>query len=134
MTKGVAVALNLNAPHVHQLAREPADPTADTMTGAVEVALREARMLMQARYGDAGVRDLDLLLQAAQATVVPVARDQVDVAIEGFRRSGRGRHVAGLNYGDLVAYGLASLRAEPLLLVGDDFAKIDVTPVARPPP
>lgn len=95
--------------------------------------LLEARMVMQARYGDEGVRDLDLLLQAAQATVVPVARDQVDVAIEGFRRFGKGRHVAGLNYGDLFAYGLASLRAEPLLFVGDDFAKTDVAPAAQPP-
>lgn len=92
--------------------------------------LLEARMVMQARYGEEGVRDLDLLLPAAGATVVSVTRDQVDVAIEGFRRFGNGRHAAGLNYGDLFAYGLASLRAEPLLFVGDDFAKTDVTPAA----
>lgn len=90
--------------------------------------LLEARMVMLARYGEEGVRDLDLLLHAAQATVVPVSRDQVDVATEGFRRFGKGRHPAGLNYGDLFAYGLASLRAEPLLFVGDDFARTDVTP------
>ena len=92
--------------------------------------LLEARMVMQGRYGEEGVRDLDLLLQAAGATVVSVTRDQVDVAIGGFRRFGKGRHAAGLNYGDLFAYGLASLRAEPLLFVGDDFAKTDVTPAA----
>lgn len=74
------------------------------------------------------MRDLHLLLQAAEVEVVPVSRDQIDVAMEGFRRFGKGRHPAGLNYGDLFAYGLASLRAEALLFVGDDFAKTDVTP------
>jgi ribonuclease VapC len=95
--------------------------------------LLEASLVMQARYGDEGVRDLHLLLHAAEATVVPVARDQVDVAVEGFRRFGKGRHVAGLNYGDLFAYGLASLRAEPLLCVGDDFAKTGVAAVPAGP-
>lgn len=105
------------------------DPAPSVSAGT----LLEARMVMQARYGDEGVRDLDLLLQAAQATVIPVARDQVDVAIEGFRRFGKGHHVAGLNYGDLFAYGLASLVAEPLLFVGDDFARTEVTPAVQPP-
>jgi ribonuclease VapC len=103
---------------------------ADPAPGLSAGTLLEARMVMQARYGEEGVRDLDLLLQAAGATVVSVTRDQVDVAIEGFRRFGTGRHAAGLNYGDLFAYGLASLRAEPLLFVGDDFAKTDVTPAS----
>lgn len=94
--------------------------------------LLEARIVMEARFGDDGVRDLDLLLQAAEATVVPVARDQMDVAIEGFRRFGKRRHPAGLNYGDLFAYGLASLHAEPLLFVGEDFAKTDVVPAVEP--
>jgi len=93
--------------------------------------LIEARIVLHARYGEEGVRDLDLLLQAAGVEVVPVARDQVDIATEGFRRYGKGRHAAALNHGDLFAYGLASLRAEPLLFVGDDFAKTDVTPVSR---
>lgn len=94
--------------------------------------LLEARIVMQARYGDEGVRDLDLLLQAAEATVVPVTREQVEVATEGYRRFGKGRHLAGLNYGDLFAYALASLRAEPLLFVGDDFVKTDVTVALQP--
>jgi ribonuclease VapC len=81
-----------------------------------------------ARYGEEGVRDLELFLHAAGVRIEPVSRDQIDVATEGFRRYGTGRHVAALNYGDLFGYGLASLRAEPLLFVGDDFAKTDVTP------
>ena len=101
-----------------------ADPNPSLSAGT----LLEASIVMQARYGDEGVRDLHLLLHAAEVEVVPVTRDQVDVAMEGFRRFGKGRHPAGLNYGDLFAYGLASLRAEALLFVGDDFARTDVTP------
>lgn len=106
-----------------------ADPAPSLSAGT----LLETSIVMQARYGDDGVRDLNLLLHAADATVVPVARDQVDVAVDGFRRFGKGRHAAGLNYGDLFAYGLASHRAESLLFVGDDFAQTDVDAVpARP--
>lgn len=114
MTSAVEVAL-----------REATDPTPTLSAGT----LLEACIVMEARYGDEGVRDVDLLLQAAEITVVPVARDQVDVAHEGYRRFGKGRHPAGLDYGDLFAYGLASLRAEPLLFVGENFARTDIEPI-----
>jgi ribonuclease VapC len=107
-----------------------ADPEPSLSAGT----LLDASIVMQARCGDEGVRDLNLLLYAAEATVVPVARDLVNVAVEGFRRFGKGRHAAGLTYGDLFAYGLASLRAEPLLFVGDVFAKTDVDAVPAGPP
>lgn len=103
---------------------------ADAAPSISSATLLEARIVLQARYGEEGVRDLDLLLQASGAEVVPVTREHVDVATEGFRRYGKGRHAAALNYGDLFAYGLASLRAEPLLYVGDDFAKTDVSAVS----
>lgn len=117
------------------------EPSADLLLDALAVdpepsisagTLLEARIVMMARYGEQGVRDLDLMLQAVEATVVPVARDQVEVAFEGFRRFGKGHRPAGLNYGDLFAYGLAALRAEPLLFVGADFARTDVTPAVEP--
>lgn len=101
-----------------------ADPAPSVSTGT----LLEARIVVLAHYGDEGVRDLDLLLHAAQATIVPVSRDQVDVATEGSRRFGKGHDPVGLNSGDLFAYGLAPLRAEPLLFAGDDFTRTDVLP------
>ena len=113
---------------------EHADRVLDAISTSADVSLSmgtllEARMVLMARYGEEGVRDLDLFLHAAGVRIEPVSRDQIDVATEGFRRYGKGRHVAGLNYGDLFAYGLASLRAEPLLFVGDDFTMTDVTSV-----
>lgn len=109
-----------------------ADRLLDALASSPETSvssgtLLEARIVLMARYGEEGLRDLDLLLHAADVSIVPMSRDQVDVATEGFRRYGKGRHAAALNYGDLFAYGLASLRAEPLLFVGDDFTQTDVT-------
>jgi len=39
---------------------------------------------------------------------------------------GKGRHAAGLNFGDVFAYALARTSGEPLLFQGDDFAKTDI--------
>ena len=44
----------------------------------------------------------------------------------GWRRFGKGRHRARLNYGDTFSYALASRLGVPLLFVGDDFALTDV--------
>jgi ribonuclease VapC len=88
--------------------------------------LLEALVVLQARHGDEGVRDLRLLLHAAGARVVPFDADQVELAHAGFVRYGRGRHPAALNLGDLYAYALAKAHGAPLLFVGDDFARTDV--------
>jgi ribonuclease VapC len=47
-------------------------------------------------------------------------------ARRAYRRYGQGRHVAGLNYGDVFAYALARTNGEPLLFKGDEFARTDV--------
>lgn len=86
----------------------------------------EALVVLQARHGDEGVRDLRLLLHAAGARVVPFDADQVELAHAGFVRFGKGRHPAALNFGDLHAYALSKAHGAPLLFVGDDFALTDV--------
>ena len=87
--------------------------------------LLEARMVAER---DGGVMDLNALLSAAGVEIVPVDEAQVDAAHDGFRRFGKGRHPAGLNYGDCFAYGLARLLGEPLLFKGEDFSLTDVDP------
>jgi len=62
--------------------------------------------------------------------IEPVDADQVALAVEGYRRFGKGRHRARLNFGDMFAYALARSRGLPLLFQGNDFAKTDVTPAA----
>ena len=78
---------------------------------------------------DGGVRELDHFLERAGIEVVDVTRDQGQVARRAFARYGKGRHRAGLNFGDCFAYALASLRGEPLLFKGTDFATTDLTVV-----
>lgn len=51
---------------------------------------------------------------------------QAELAREGFRRYGKGRHPAGLNFGDCFAYGLAKALDAPLLYKGTDFDKTDI--------
>lgn len=87
--------------------------------------LLEARMVAER---DGGGPELAELLTAADIEVVPVDERLVDLAMEGFRRFGKGRHPAGLNYGDCFAYALARALDEPLLFKGNDFSRTDVTP------
>lgn len=88
--------------------------------------LLEASIVLENRLGEEGLRDLSLFLQAAGVIVVPVDAEQVEVAREGYARFGKGRHPAGLNFGDVFAYALARLRGQPLLYVGEDFTRTDV--------
>lgn len=60
--------------------------------------------------------------------IVDVTRKQVEVARQGFRRFGKGRHPAALNFGDCFSYALAKVTGEPLLFKGADFARTDVAP------
>ena len=61
-------------------------------------------------------------------TIVPFGEAEWHVAMEAFRRFGRGRHAAALNYGDCLAYAMARTARDTLLFVGEDFAKTDITP------
>jgi ribonuclease VapC len=89
--------------------------------------LVETSIVIEARVGEAGGRELDLLLHKAAVEIVPVDGDQAELAREAYRRFGKGRHPAGLNYGDCFAYALAQSTGEPLLCKGDDFTKTDLT-------
>jgi ribonuclease VapC len=88
----------------------------------------ETSMVIESRLGAEGLRDLDLVVDRAQIELVAVDVEQGRVACRAFSRFGKGRHPAGLNYGDCFAYALASTRSEPLLFKGDDFSATDVTP------
>ena len=75
---------------------------------------------------DGGTAELEELIETIGVEVVPVDARQVALAFEGFRRFGKGRHRAGLNFGDLFAYALARALDEPLLYQGADFIHTDV--------
>jgi ribonuclease VapC len=88
----------------------------------------ESRIVIFSRSGEAGLVALDELKAAAGIEIVPVTESLADLAFEAFRRFGKGRHPAGLNFGDCFSYALAKERNEPLLFKGDDFPRTDVSP------
>ena len=88
--------------------------------------LLELAIVIEARFGDAGGRELDLLLYTTGIDVIEVSREQATTARRAWRAWGKGRHPAGLNYGDCFAYALARSQGEPLLCKGDDFRQTDL--------
>ena len=73
-----------------------------------------------------GRADLDAWLSREAIDVVPVDLTLAQAAADAFARYGKGRHPAGLNFGDCFAYALARSLSAPLLFKGDDFACTDV--------
>lgn len=87
----------------------------------------ETAIVIETRLGERGGAELDLWLHKTGVEVVAVDAEQADHARRAWRRFGKGRHPAGLNFGDCFAYALSALTQEPLLFKGDDFSKTDVT-------
>ena len=90
----------------------------------------ETGIVVEARKGEAGGRELDLLLHRAQIEVVAMNADQAELARVAWRKYGKGNHPAGLNIGDCCAYALAKYSGEPLLFKGNDFSQTDIRSAA----
>lgn len=88
--------------------------------------LTEALIVVEARQGRDAASDLAALLAEVEAEVVSVDESQAELAASAYRRFGKGRHTAALNFGDTFSYALAAARGEALLYKGDDFAATDV--------
>jgi len=86
----------------------------------------ELLMVVGSRLGMAG-RDKALELLARYLIVtVPVDDHLAELAAQAFFNYGKGRHPAGLNYGDCFSYALAKYLQVPLLFKGEDFSKTDI--------
>jgi ribonuclease VapC len=91
--------------------------------------LVEASIIAESRNGEQGTRDLDAALARLRVEISPVTANHAMHARRAFRRYGKGRHPARLNFGDCFAYALAKATGEPLLFKGDDFSKTDIAMV-----
>lgn len=111
---------------------EPAAPLiADILFGAEPCRMSAGTALelgiVVDNAGDAVLTGaLEALLRDAGVVVEPVTAQHVIVARQAYRDFGKGRHRAGLNFGDCFAYALAKTTGEPLLFVGNDFALTDL--------
>jgi ribonuclease VapC len=88
--------------------------------------LLESAMVLTSRLGKDARPLLSAFVRRAGAEVVPFNEAHLDAATVAFLRFGRGRHPAGLNFGDCMSYAVASLAGLPLLFTGDDFARTDI--------
>jgi ribonuclease VapC len=70
-----------------------------------------------------------MLLHRLGVELIPVTEEHAELARSAWRRYGKGRHAAALNFGDCFAYALAIESGEPLLFVGRDFTRTDVESV-----
>jgi ribonuclease VapC len=86
----------------------------------------EAGMVIEGRKGGGAGREFDLFIVRAQLQVVPIDAELADLARSAWRKYGKGRHPAGLNFGDCFSYALAKATGEPLLAKGTDFASTNV--------
>lgn len=109
------------------------EPEADRLVDALDLAFArmisavswvETMMVAEARQGAAG--DVRLALAEFKVELVPFDERQALHAYEAWRRFGKGRHPAGLNFGDCCAYAAALAYDQPLLFKGGDFSLTDI--------
>lgn len=103
----------------------------DAIKGADSAAvgaptLAETGIVLSARLGTNSHGLLERLLDELSIEQVPFGELHWREAVDAFRRYGKGRHRAALNFGDCLTYAVASLADEPLLFVGEDFSATDL--------
>jgi ribonuclease VapC len=86
----------------------------------------EAAIVVEARQGPEATNDLNLLIREAGIEVADCDREQVAAAVAAWRRFGKGRHPASLNFGECFSYALARTSGDPLLYKGNDFSQTDI--------
>jgi ribonuclease VapC len=90
-------------------------------------AFVEASLVLLRRLTTGATAALDSLIGHLKIEVISVDHRQALLAREAFQRFGKGRHPAGLNFGDCFSYALAKQTGEPLLYKGVDFSETDIT-------
>lgn len=86
----------------------------------------ECSMVLGGRGGPAGLEKLEKFVLTQNIQIVPLTAEHARAAQAAFMAFGKGRHRAGLNFGDCMSYAVAKVEGLPLLYVGEDFAATDV--------
>lgn len=91
-------------------------------------SLFETSIIAESRAGHLAVRQCDSFFRNSRVSIEPVTEDHALIARQAYSDFGKGRHPAGLNFGDCFSYALAKSTGEPLLFKGDDFRQTDIQP------
>jgi ribonuclease VapC len=111
------------------------EPEADAFTRLIHDAERclisagsflELSIVIERQAGPDAARQCDMFFRRAGIIIEPFTVEQAHIARQAFHDFGKGRHRAGLNFGDCFAYALSKVTGEPLLFKGNDFRKTDV--------
>lgn len=102
---------------------------ASKMNLCCAVTALEARIVVEARKGHGAAKDFQVLLDAANITIVDFSADHSRLAVAAWRQYGKGNHKARLNMGDCCSYALAKAVRQPLLFKGEDFSRTDIAVV-----
>jgi ribonuclease VapC len=86
----------------------------------------ELCIVIESQIGPDASRQCDVFLRRADIIIEPSTIEQAHLARQAFLDFGKGRHPAGLNFGDCFAYALAKITGEPLLFKGEDFKRTDI--------
>ena len=86
----------------------------------------EVAIVIEAQARESGSGYLDAFFRRAGIVIEPVTEEQAHFARQAYTEFGKGRHRAGLNFGDCFAYALAKATGEPLLYKGEDFRNTDI--------
>ena len=117
------IAIHLKEPG-HERLIEMIDRADVVVVGAP--TLLETVMVLTARLRQDARPQVFAFLRQLEAEVVVFNDEHLDAATAAFLRFGRGRHPAALNFGDCMAYAIASVAGMPLLFTGNDFAQTDI--------
>src|SRR5437764_2524501 len=90
------------------------------------VSYVETAIVIDSRGDPTLGRRFDDFVRLMSINVEPVTVEQARIAREAYRDFGKGRHRAGLNFGDCFVYALAKDKGEPLLCKGEDFKRTDL--------
>ena len=113
------LAILLEEPEAAEFAQLIEDDPAPLISAA---SVLEAGSVLISRHGLDARGDLQ---------VEPVTAEQAELALDAYQRYGKGRHRAGLNFGDCFAYALCKATGQPLLFKGQDFSQTDIATVPR---
>jgi ribonuclease VapC len=86
----------------------------------------ETAIVIEAQTKNGGSQQFDVFIRRAGIRVEPVTLEQAHIARQAYSDFGKGRHLAGLNFGDCYSYALAKASGEPLLFKGEDFRRTDI--------
>jgi len=118
-----ALAIQLDEPERAVFEKAIADAPTRRISS---VSVYEASIVLSVRRGEPAVAELDLWIEAADIEIVPFTAEHARIARRAYAAFGKGRHPAGLNFGDCASYALAAASDEPLLFKGSDFSQTDV--------